>query len=466
MELIMQICSYTELNINTFKITLNEIQHIQNLEYTIDLTQYKLHCIVGKNGVGKTTLIKAIQNFKEANTLDKLSRLNIVTLLSKIIYTIDGDDFTFNAVDNDGRYVLRSTDTIQESLKDNIFTELPIPQGKRFNHYEKLGGIGQDITAKFALGDYAEKPTELITLFNAIYGDTRFSNLEQIDISGIKYYIKPLNDENYIREDDFSSGEYMIVQIYKLIQSKCKLIVIDELDISLDSDAQIKLLSELGRLSKDYEINIVFTTHSLAIMKSMKEDELYYMETRENTTSIQNKSYNFIKGLLFQFEGYDKIILTEDKMLVSYMKYLLRDENIFSKYTMIYVAGHSQTVDLMDRNTNDNFLGTENVITVLDGDQNHIQKYQNRVEIVFIPFKSVEKDLYQSYLDGDLDNIINGRTMDESIETADPENRNKALYHSITGRRYMTNEKIFDFINNKYLIKVEEFKTKLRSFLN
>ena len=35
-----------------------------------------------------------------------------------------------------------------------------------------------------------------------------------------------------IREDDFSSGEYMIVQIYKLMQKKCKLIVIDELDIS------------------------------------------------------------------------------------------------------------------------------------------------------------------------------------------------------------------------------------------
>ena len=75
--------------------------------------------------------------------------------------------------------------------------------------------------------------------------------------------------------------------------------------------------------------------HSLAIMKSMP-DSLYYMETTHTTTTIERKSYNYIKSLLFQFEGYDKIILTEDKMLVSYVNYLLRDElkNLFCKYKL------------------------------------------------------------------------------------------------------------------------------------
>lgn len=457
-----------ELNINTLKIILKDIQHIKNLEYVIDLTKYKLHCIVGKNGVGKTTLIKAIQNFKETNTLDKLSRLNIIIPSSKIIYTIDGNSFTFNAVDNDGRYILKSTDNIEKSLKEGIFTELPIPVGKRFNHYEKLGGIGKDITAKFALEDYAEKPIELIELFNVVYGDDRFDTLKQIDIKGERYYIKPLNSENYIREDDFSSGEYMIVQIYKLIQSRCKLIVIDELDISLDSDAQIKLLEVLRRLAEKYEINILFTTHSLAIMKSMKDDELYYMEIKDEETSIQRKSYNYIKGLLFQFKGYDKIILTEDKILVSYMKYLLKNKNIFSKYIMIYVAGHSQTVDLMDRNVGNNFLGTDDVISVLDGDQSTNPKYQDRDTIVCIPFESIEKDLYKSYLNNELGEIINGRTIDtESIQRArNIKKKSKALYHSLIDRKYMSNDDMFKFVNDKYVDEVVTFKAKLVSFLN
>jgi len=463
------------LSINTFKIILKDIQHIKNLEYEIDLTKHKLHCIVGKNGVGKTTLIKAIQNFKEANTLDKLSRLNIVTSSSEIVYTIDSNNFTFNTVDNDGRYLLTSTDMIKDSLKENIFTELPIPLGKRFNQYAKLGEIGKNITSKFALGEYDAKPTELISLFDAVYGDNRFSALEQIDIKNKKYYIEPKGAENYIREDDFSSGEYMIVQIYKLIQSRCKLIVIDELDISLDSDAQVKLLNELERMAEKYEVNILFTTHSLAMMKSidkMDDGELHYMEiinkgTASEKTTIEKKSYNYIKSLLFQFEGYDKIILTEDKMLVKYIRFLLLNEpNIFSKYTIIDVAGHGDTVGLMDRNNTHHFLGTDRVITILDGDQRDNRKYKNRAEIVFIPFDSIEKDLYKSYKAGALNHIINGKPMDGSIETAKPENRNKALYHSLTGRKYMSDEDIFYFINSKYTIEVEAFKTQLISFLD
>jgi hypothetical protein len=156
-------------------------------------------------------------------------------------------------------------------------------------------------------------------------------------------------------------------------------------------------------------------------------------------------------------------------MLVEYMKYLLRDEsNIFSKYTIIHVAGHAQTVDLMDRNKDNNFLGTVDVICILDGDQSNEPKYLHRDEIVFIPFESIEKDLYQSYENDELNEIIDGRIIDiQSITNArNTKKKAKALYHSLIDRRYMTNEVIFDFINNKYSDDVEAFKIQLTSFLN
>jgi len=454
--------------ITNFKIELTDIQHIKKLTYEIDLSQNKLHCIVGKNGVGKTTLIKAIENLKETNTLDKLSRLNIISDSSKIIYTIDNQSNIFTPILDGDRYILDSSTPISEIIKSGIFTELPIPLGIRFNEYGKLGGaIGEKIKTQFSLTQYDTKPDELIELLKSIYGHSNFDTLEQISIEDTPYYILPLDDKNYIREDDFSSGEYMIIQIYKLIKKQCKLIVIDELDISLDSSAQVNLLKRLREFTSYHNINILFTTHSLAVMKSLKENELFYMETVPEQTSIQNKSYNYIKSLLFQFEGYDKIILTEDKMLVSYIEYLLKDDtNLFSKYKIIHIAGASQTVDLMERNKKINFLGTMKVLSLLDGDHSDI--YPGEDDILFIPFQSIEKDLYNAYITGQLDSIINGRRIDTaSIENATSRKKKaSALYNSLKDRKYMTNIQIIEWLNTTSLNQVELLRNKLINFLN
>jgi ABC-type dipeptide/oligopeptide/nickel transport system ATPase subunit len=455
--------------ITNFKIELKDIQHIKALSYEIDLSKNQLHCIVGKNGVGKTTLIKAIENLKETNTLDKLSRLNIISDSSKIIYTIDNQSNIFTPILDGDRYILDSSTPISEIIKSGIFTELPIPLGIRFNEYGKLGGaIGEKIKTQFSLTQYDAKPDELIELLKSIYGHSNFDTLEQISIEDTQYYILPLDDKNYIREDDFSSGEYMIIQIYKLIKKQCKLIVIDELDISLDSSAQVNLLKKLREFTSDHNINILFTTHSLAVMKSLKESELFYMETVPEQTSIQNKSYNYIKSLLFQFEGYDKIILTEDKMLVIYIEYLLRDETqLFSKYKIIDIAGHGQTVDLMQRNKELNFLGTKTVISLLDGDQSQNPKYRVHEDIFYIPFESIEKDLYQEYLQGNLDSIIDSRHIDtKSIESAKPNKKPKVLYRNLTGRSYMSNIEIIEYLNRTAPESVTLLKEKLITFLN
>lgn len=404
-----------------FKITLKNIQHIKHLEYEIDLSKNSLHCIVGKNGVGKTTLVKAIENFKNSNALNELSRINIVNQDSELVYSIDGNEYKFKPfVDND-RYILNTYDAIGQEDKDKIYTELPIPKGKRFDTYKKLGEISDDIKTSFSLEDYGDEPIELITILNRIYGShDRFNDLKEIHVDGNKYYIKPISQVNYIREDDFSSGEYMLIQIYKLIKTGCKLIVIDELDISLDSSAQINLIQELRALVTQYEINLLFTTHSLAIMKILENDELFYMEEIGDEVVINNKSYNYIKSLLFQFEGYDKIILTEDKMLQEYLKYIIPSNSAeLSKYEIIYIAGANQVVDLMNRNKEFNFFNTKDVISFLDGDKS--EAYDGIENITFLPFESIEKELYRLYTLGKLDSKVTDKsTLDSKLNEKKP----------------------------------------------
>jgi hypothetical protein len=131
-------------------------------------------------------------------------------------------------------------------------------------------------------------------------------------------------------------------------------------------------------------------------MKKMNSDELYYMDKVDKKITIENKSYNFIKSLLFQFEGFDKIILVEDKMTKEYVEYLLRNDDKYYKYNIIFIGGHDRVIGLMNRNKEDFFFGTSNIISILDGDQNSVAKYQTD-DIKFIPFLSVEKS-FMNYL--------------------------------------------------------------------
>lgn len=445
---------------NRLELIIKNIQHIQSLTCSFDLSSYGLHCIVGKNGVGKTTLIKILQNFKEANFLDKISRLNIISSESSISYQIDNNEFIFSSEQIGEKYILDTKQALSKDLQTNIFTELPFPLGRRFDEYEKLGKVADEFKSKFALEDY-QIPRELIAIFHEVYQSSKFDNLKEIEVKNEKYYLIPLNGQNYLREDNFSSGEYMIVQIYKLIQNRSKLIVIDELDISLDAAAQVRFIKVLERLAKEYQVNFLFTVHSLAIMKLFSSEingSLYYMEQNDNKTTIEKCSYNFIKAELFQFVGYDKIILTEDKMLKSYLEYLI-DFSVNCKYKIIEIAGASQTVELMEKNQVDNLFNTNQVIAILDGDQQTIYSKPN---IYFIPFESIEKHFYKNFL-SQYQLSINIQSVNNATSL---KKKSSAFYHEVVNRNILQQKDIFQLVTAQRLQETGTLKTNLQRFLN
>lgn len=450
---------------NSLKIEINNIQHIKSLKCEFNLSKHGLHCIVGKNGVGKTTFIKVLQNFKETNFLDKTSRLNIIKEDSYIEYQFNEEEFKFNSYILNDKYILDTKDELNQDIQNKIFTELPLPKGKRFNAYSRLGEIADDFRQKFALNEYII-PTNLINIFKEVYQNDKFENLKEVKISNISYYLLPLDEQNYIREDDFSSGEYMLIQIYKLIQDRNKLIVIDEIDISLDAAAQVRFIKVLDTLAKKYELNIIFTVHSLAIMKIFSSDGidgyLYYMEEFENETTIEKCSYNFIKAELFQFIGYDKIILTEDKMLCDYMNHQLKDKSFFNAYIIIPCGGFGETLKIYEANDNHKILGTKNVKIVLDYDK--FEKYKNREYIYFIPFNDIEMEclsLYRSEVIGNTEDI------DTQIKKIPNEkDKSKFVVEELQRSKKYTLSQLFEVINENNVESVEKFKKNIVEFLN
>jgi len=438
-------------------IHIENVQHIKELNYEIDLSSNGLHCIVGKNGCGKTTLIRSLQNIISADTFQKTASPYIFDGTSKITYKFNDTYHVYSY--NDTHKQLDSKTVIALDIKKSLFIEQPIPHGIRFNHTQKLSSIDEELRTKRTLKEYTT-PTELIDFLEKIYGDQRFSQLKEVIINREKYYFVLKDNNQYIREDYFSSGEYFIIHLYKLIQKKCSLIAIDELDISLDASAQVNLVQELRVFCKSNEVNIVFTTHSLALMKTLNQghDKLFYMDNNKGNVSTTLTSYNYIKSLLFGFKGWDKYILVEDEMLKMYITYLLRNSNFIYTYNIIYIGGADQVVGLLKRNIDENFLASKtDVIAVLDGDQKNYKMCKNRSDTHFIPQQSVEKEMSKIYEDTDLGFEVE--------VTGKKKNYDKNLVAQIIKKGHLRIDDIFGIVTSNFVEETNELVDTIVSFL-
>jgi ABC-type dipeptide/oligopeptide/nickel transport system ATPase subunit len=440
----------------TLKIA--NIQHVSTATLIINLEENKLIGIVGKNGVGKTTVIKSIKNLSSADTFTKTSAAGIFHEDSTIFYQADKEEYLFT-YDVDLKS-LNCKKIIPEHIKKMIEVELPMPYGQRFNFFQSISDSDQEIRKSIVLEKYS-RPTELINFLSEIYGTQKFDDLIEIEIRGINYYCILQENSRYIREDYLSSGEYFLISLYRKIKSYCKLIVIDEIDISLDAAAQVHLINKLREFCTRYEVNILFTTHSLAMIRTLSDGELLYMQESNGAVEIFPASYSYIKSILFGFTGWDKYILTEDKLLKNLLELIIQRycHNTYYKYKIIYVGGARNVVDLMDRNAKEHFLSSpENVISILDGDQRNFRYVKSSDSTFCIPFESVEKALHQDYQNPSfqprLPDIYAAAILDD-----------KALYSKMLNDKVMSEGQILDYLIDKHDDDMRSFSEVLSKFL-
>jgi len=261
-----------------------------------------------------------------------------------------------------------------------------------------------------------------------------------------------------IREDYLSSGEYFLIRLYRTITGPASLVVVDEIDISLDAAAQVKLLEQLRLLCRTYKRNILFTTHSLAMMRTLKEDELLYMEDAGQATVLTPQPYSYIKAILFGFSGWDRYILTEDKRLHDFLNFLIFNKCIpsFFRVKIIYIGGHNNVVSLLERNRDERFFSdVKNVIAILDGDAKN--QYPKVERIFFIPFESVEKAIYALHKTLDFPWPIDGA----KVFTGD-----KDCYRFLQQKMRVTDEVIFKYLCDKYAEAISPLVCELDTFLS
>ena len=274
------------------EVNIKNLQHINEMNVELDFQNNNIICIVSNNGVGKTTLLKSLGMLYNSSVIQRTSSSAISFENTEI--SIRYNDSTYDFRYSDSLKYIDYKGLINEA--DKGIVELPIPHGDRYSGFSNLNEIDSELRAKYISEDYTT-PVGLIGFLSRVYKNDKFAELKECEVSGAKYYFLPLDDYKYIREDFFSSGEYFIICLYRLLHSDSKeLIAIDEIDISLDASAQVSLVSELECVCKDQNKKILFTTHSLALMKTLEKSDvpIMFLENEGGVIVANRRSYNWI----------------------------------------------------------------------------------------------------------------------------------------------------------------------------
>jgi ABC-type dipeptide/oligopeptide/nickel transport system ATPase subunit len=377
------------------KITIENLKRIKKLEFIFELKQ-GFYAIVGNNGSGKSSLMTTIAKlvrpsiFKEefAGIANNFSN-------AKITYTSAyGMDIVWQKNPN-----WQAVENAISMPKFKGFYESSILTGTRFYHLNNKKFIlkNKDIENSKEAPEFIKNNLDYI-----INGSktTHFQNLYYVNINKDKriYYIK-FNQNNYVNEFNLSTGEYFLLSILKIIygfsnrrqKDDLRLLIIDEIDIALHPLAQKRFVEKLKEWMIDFNLLIVFATHSLQIIKSLSPNEIYYLD--------DNKIYNpiypaYLTSKLYEHISYDKIILVEDDLAKRYINKLLISINIEGiLYKIIPIGGWEKVLEIYNQNEKFKYFGSADVLVILDGDiiSDANKGVYKKMHKTFLPFKNIER---------------------------------------------------------------------------
>lgn len=381
----------------TDKITIKNVKSVKELDVDFKFSDSGIIIITGKNGAGKTTIIKSFNLSNDPALFTKLSGEDAISKASHVSLSLSGFK-PFSFFYNEKLDALDSKDELPDI--NSIIAELPIPYGRRFEHFSKIAAFDSEIKFNIASSNYQDA-TELIEFLSHIYSSSKFSNLKSTKIKNNTFYFILKENDYYLREDHFSSGEYFLIQLFRLITSNAKLVLIDELDVALDAVAQGNLYSAIKSILSRYEKRLIVISHSMAFMSTASDGELYYLEDNFGVMTLQPRSFGYVKSDLFGFKGFDRYILTEDAILEGFIEYVIKRFllSVYYQHITIALNGDNQLKSILEKNdSNQIFTSSEKIRCIVDGDvfEKITNSYSGPTKIIPSPVVDIEAFIYSN----------------------------------------------------------------------
>lgn len=389
------------------KIKIHKIKHIKDAEFTMRLTR-GLYAITGENGSGKSTIVTCASssffNMQMNEYIGKTeddARIELELTEGSCVYSKRG-----------GRWIRN----FKGSFKLNGFYEGSLIFGNRFRNtsYEKLKKLDRaNSNSLRAADDFIRE-----NLVQILHGNKDFyEKLFVLDHKGtgfsgdVFFYEK---DGIRVSQFHMSTGENLLISILNSINRKNSsrvdrdivgLILLDEIELALHPAALKRLVVFLSKISNEYNYAIYFSTHSIELVSAINPQNIYFIERyADHTIEILNPCYPaYATRLLYDHDGYDKVIMVEDDLAKEIIKRLIKSERLLQS-RLIHIlpcGGYSNVINLATEVVRDNLLTKKTSLSIiLDADiKSDVEAFMvNRgigrnLPISYLPIESLEKFL-------------------------------------------------------------------------
>lgn len=266
---------------------------------------------------------------------------------------------------------------------------------------EKLDVNNSDLNDKETKEFVSFTKNVLASLDETVASDkitTKHKNYEAIRTNN--YNIKGLS----AGQDNISQIITALLSFQRIQPLKGGVLLIDEIDTTLFPAAQINLIKKLYQYSKKLKIQIIFTTHSLEIIKTIKtfpEDEcdVNFLEMKAGKVrNTINPAFEYIKNrILLETKQKEKLtkvnLLCEDNTAYCWIFNLLNGNPFLKARCSVYPGNLSDgaLADLACKRLS----CFNDFIFVIDGDRRKEKRYKKIKNVIFVPGnKSPDSEIF------------------------------------------------------------------------
>lgn len=261
-----------------------EIINLRNIrKLRFEIPDRGVSLLTAGNGAGKTSLLACLRRIGHSNAFpvhfpSSLRSERLDNHSSGVVtYEINGE-------------------TVEYAYRGERWTPRPRTNSHLFQRFGYpsviyIGATADRITPRpedFDTRHIRAASRVIIDAANAIFETTKFSMLRTINLTrgvGNDAFVLAIdgNPQTYHSEKHFSLGELCVLKLLRLLKdvNNNSMIIVDELEMALHPRAQVKLLRYLEEQAQAKSLTIIFSTHSVTLLKTIDRRRIIYLDKQD-----------------------------------------------------------------------------------------------------------------------------------------------------------------------------------------